>query len=566
MQTPPAAESGTRAAESRPHGIAVRLAGLSDYRASWALQRSLWEARRSLRVPDTLLLVEHTPVLTLGRHADERHILSPEGIDVVRIERGGDVTYHGPGQLTAYLIADLRTHDLGVRAYVGRLEAMVRRALACFGIAGEARPGLTGVWVRLAAGGWAKIAALGVRVSRGVTLHGVALNVRGPLEGFARIVPCGLTGEAVTSMEAIAGFDAATEGDAATAGDAAANRDGAAGGAAVDFEAVAAALREACGEVLGIEFRAVTAGPVDGAGAAAALRTRLEREAVRGARKPRWLRTRLPGGESYRRVRAVLREGHLHTVCESARCPNCHECWNAGTATFLILGDACTRACRFCAIGSARPAPPDPGEPQEVARAAHLLGLRHVVITSVTRDDLPDGGAAHFVATVRAVRAALPQATVELLIPDFGGDAPALDAVLAVRPEVLNHNVETVPRLYAPVRPGADYARSLAVLRRAAARGLVAKSGFMLGLGESAREVRELLRDLYAAGCRHVTIGQYLQPTRASLPVQRYYTEAEFAAWKARAGEMGFARVESGPLVRSSYHAGCGSDTLPERM
>jgi lipoic acid synthetase len=271
-------------------------------------------------------------------------------------------------------------------------------------------------------------------------------------------------------------------------------------------------------------------------------------------RKPPWLTRRLPTGPTYEGLRALLRQRRLQTVCQEARCPNVWECFAQGTATFLILGSNCTRSCRFCAVGRGPTAPPDPGEPARVADAAATMGLSYVVVTSVTRDDLPDGGAAHFARTIIEIRRRLPEARVEVLIPDFRGDAEALLTVLEARPHVLNHNLETVPRLYAVVRPEADYRRSLSLLERA--KGSVpSKSGLMLGLGESGEEVEETLHDLLDVGCRILTLGQYLQPTRAHLPVARFLSPEEFSRWREKALTVGFSQVASGPFVRSSYHA-----------
>jgi lipoic acid synthetase len=250
----------------------------------------------------------------------------------------------------------------------------------------------------------------------------------------------------------------------------------------------------------------------------------------------------------------VITAGGLRTVCQEARCPNAWECFARRTATFLILGDRCTRDCRFCNIASGPPRPVDPEEPRRVAEAAARLELDHVVVTAVTRDDLPDGGASHFAATIEAVRRRLPSAAIEVLVPDFGGDRAALAAVLAARPAVLNHNLETVARLYPLVRPQALYARSLALL--AAVEGIPAKSGIMLGLGESTAEVRQALRDLHRAGCRILTLGQYLRPSPRHLPVARYVPPEEFARLGDEARAMGFSQVASAPLVRSSYRAG----------
>jgi lipoic acid synthetase len=253
----------------------------------------------------------------------------------------------------------------------------------------------------------------------------------------------------------------------------------------------------------------------------------------------------------------LLGEGGLHTVCQEARCPNSGECFSRGTAAFLILGDVCTRRCRFCAVSQGTPEPPDPDESRRLAEAAARLGLDYVVVTSVTRDDLPDGGAGAFAAAIVALRGRLPAARIEVLIPDFLGDEAALGKVIAARPDVINHNLETVSRLYGTVRPQADYRRSLELLGRIrlAAPGIAVKSGLMLGLGEEAAEVDEALGDLFAAGCRIVTLGQYIQPRKEALPVVRYLPPGEFDVWRAKALAMGFAGVASGPFVRSSYHA-----------
>jgi len=275
-------------------------------------------------------------------------------------------------------------------------------------------------------------------------------------------------------------------------------------------------------------------------------------------RLPEWLKPESPKRPELDRLGRKLKGMGLHTVCQSARCPNVGECFGRGNATFMILGEVCTRDCRFCAVDHGRPSPVDPGEPRRVAEAAAMLGLGHVVITSVTRDDLGDGGAGHFAATIAAVRELLPGARVEVLVPDFGGNRAALEVVMAAGPEVLNHNVETVARLYPEVRPEADYARSLAVLggAREMAPQSVTKSGLMVGLGEAEEEVVALLGDLRAVGVEAVTIGQYLQPTRGHFPVAEYVRPEVFDGYAGVARKMGFAAVLSGPLVRSSYHAG----------
>jgi lipoic acid synthetase len=275
------------------------------------------------------------------------------------------------------------------------------------------------------------------------------------------------------------------------------------------------------------------------------------------ARKPDWLKRRLPSGEAFDHVRELIQAGRLHTVCQEAKCPNIWECYSHRTATFLIMGERCTRNCRFCSVSAGPPEPLDPDEPARVAEAVERMGLKYVVVTSVTRDDLPDGGAAHFAAAIGEIRRRLPEAEIEVLIPDFQGDPAALAAVLAARPNVLNHNIETVPRLYPRVRPQADYRRSLELLGRsgALAPSIPTKSGLMLGLGETPEELRQTLLDLCEAGCRILTLGQYLQPSPEHLPVEAYVPPEEFEKWRKAALEMGFAEVASAPFVRSSYHA-----------
>jgi lipoic acid synthetase len=273
-------------------------------------------------------------------------------------------------------------------------------------------------------------------------------------------------------------------------------------------------------------------------------------------RRPEWIKARAPMGPGYERLRGLMRELDLHTVCEEARCPNTGDCWNRGTATFMILGDVCTRACGFCAVKTGLPArPPDREEPRRVAEAVAKMGLAHAVITSVNRDDQKDGGAAIFAAVILEIRALIPACAVEVLIPDFKGDPHAQGVVLAARPDILNHNTETVPRLYRRVRPGARFDRSLELLRRSREAGLLTKSGIMVGLGEEWAEILETIQAIRSAGTDVLTIGQYLRPSPDHLPLERYYTPAEFDSLRAFALGLGYRHVESGPLVRSSYHA-----------
>ena len=274
-------------------------------------------------------------------------------------------------------------------------------------------------------------------------------------------------------------------------------------------------------------------------------------------RHPDWIKVKNPGSPNYLRLKRILRERKLHSVCEEARCPNIGECWGHNTATFLILGDICTRGCRFCAIGKGKPVLLDPEEPRNVALSVKDLGLEHIVVTSVDRDDLPDGGSAHFAKTVFWIKSLNPGIRVEVLIPDFKGDPSAVETVVRSGIHILNHNVETVPRLYKKVRPGSVYQRSLDVLKAAKSirADVLTKSGLMLGVGETMDEVMATLRDLRAAGCDIVTLGQYLQPSTDQLAVERYVTPDEFQQLKVDAEKLNFRHVESGPLVRSSYHA-----------
>lgn len=290
-----------------------------------------------------------------------------------------------------------------------------------------------------------------------------------------------------------------------------------------------------------------------------------ERQSARGSKRlPPWFRIRLSTNERASRVHRLIRDHNLHTVCKSAACPNQTECWNAGTATFMILGNVCTRGCRFCNVPKGSPQGLDADEPRRVAGAVAALRLKYAVVTSVTRDDLADGGASIFAETIKSIRMSSPGCKVEVLIPDFQGSESALRIVLDARPDVLNHNIETVPSLYPKVRPGADYLRSRELLARAQAAGAVTKTGLMLGLGEGIGEVRSVMSDLHGAGCRILTLGQYLQPSKGHLPVERYYAPHEFDELRECAAHIGFSHVASNPQVRSSYHAGELASDLQE--
>lgn len=281
----------------------------------------------------------------------------------------------------------------------------------------------------------------------------------------------------------------------------------------------------------------------------------LEKERIPLGKRPEWLKVRLPSGQNYKDVYDLMRNSRLNTVCEEARCPNIAECWNARTATFMILGDTCTRSCGFCNVKLGMPNELDLDEPRRVAESVEQLKLRHVVITSVNRDELKDGGASIFAETNRLIREKMPETTIEILIPDFKGEEHAFEIIMKQPPDILNHNLETVKRLYHAVRPQAKYSRSLELITWFKKKGLRTKSGIMVGIGETKEEVFELMQELYDSGCDIMTIGQYLQPTKNHLPVDRYVTLEEFKEYKDFGLELGFKAVESAPLVRSSYHA-----------
>ena len=547
-----------------PRHLAVRWLGRVGYDEAWALQRGL--AAHSSR--NHLLLLEHPHVVTLGPRAPAAHLLvdpTAAGAELCRTDRGGDVTYHGPGQLVGYPILTLggpRAGGLGAAAaYVESLEDLLIEVLGDLGLAGAGRlERHRGVWLDADGVRPRKIAAIGVRVRRGRTLHGFALNVDPDLDWFGRIVPCGIREHPVTSLVAEGVAATMPEVVDATAARAAqrwgtASWDRADVSAAGSRRLVAASAEPA--KPAGTVPAAVDPGarrPQSAAIPVAAV-SRAPETPVAGGRKPSWMRVVARTGPEFRRIKSVMRDLDLVTVCEEAGCPNIFECWEQGTATFMLGGERCTRACGFCLIDTRRPEPLDPAEPERVAAAVARMGLEHAVVTAVARDDVPDGGAAHFAACIRAIRRLGPSVTVEVLIPDCKGDAAALSVIFDERPDVLNHNIETVARLQRLVRPSAGYARSLAVLARAKDAGLVTKSSIMVGLGETAAEVAEALGDLAGVGCDIVTIGQYLRPSSAHLPVERWWPPEDFEALARIGRELGIGHVESSPLTRSSYHA-----------
>ena len=532
--------------------LRVRWLGRVDFRDAHAIQGAL-HARSG---GDHLLLLEHPSVYTLGVRGSLDHVLvQPEELlgGLVRTNRGGDVTWHGPGQLVGYPVLSVPAAPGATTVHVHAVEQVVIDALADVGLPAATRsPGFPGVWV-----GDRKIAAVGVRITRGRSMHGFAVNVHPDLTRFDAIVPCGLAGRGVTSLAA-AGVDVSMRQVVDAVAARAAERWGRHG---MERQDVAWRRRDPAGHEALTGRARVAAGasshgvPVRLLGRLAGAGVDHEAGLAFDQRKPAWLRARAEMGPAYRALKRDLLDRSLTTVCEEAACPNIFECWSAGTATFMINGSRCTRACGFCLVDTSRPDSLDAGEPERVAEAVAAMGLEHAVITAVARDDLPDGGAAAFAASIDAVHTRCPGTAVEVLIPDCKGDPSALARIFAARPEVLNHNLETVARLQRAVRPSASYARSLALLARAKDAGLTTKSGLILGMGESEAEVLGALADLRAVGVDIVTLGQYLRPSAAHLPVDRWWHPDEFTRLAGAGAAMGFAHVQASPLTRSSYHA-----------
>ena len=534
------------------NGLHVRWLGTVPYREALAVQEAVFTHGAG----NHLLLLEHPHVFTYGPSAqlDTNLKCDPNdvGADFVSVQRGGDITYHGPGQLVGYPLLAL-DGSLGsaslvdAPSHVRTVEEVLIRTLVDLGASNPGRfDGYAGVWLDVETAP-RKIAAIGVRVGRGRTMHGFALNVSTDLAYMRdHIVPCGIPDYPVTSL-AEEGIDVTMR------------------------EVVDIVVKHAT-ELWGRgnsdrqdvawrqrpdDLSAFSRG--EGPGEPVRLMGRLARAGVTEAislseRKPDWIRPKVNLTDDVMQLKRRLRDLSLVTVCEEAGCPNLSECWSDGTATFMVLGERCTRACGFCLVDTRKPLAPDVDEPHRVAEAVAQMGLAHVVLTMVARDDLDDEGMGHVADCIAAIRQLDPSIRIETLISDARG-RDALDIVLAARPDVLNHNIETVARLQRAVRPSAGYARSLSVLARAKMAGLVVKSGLIVGMGETDEEIRGTLADLAAVGTEIVTIGQYLRPTTNHLPVSRWVEPDTFAMYKQWGEEMGIAHVESSPLTRSSYHA-----------
>ncbi len=533
----------------------VRWLGKVPYREALALQLALFAHGSA----DHLLLLEHPHVFTHGPRADlsTNVLVEPAsvGAELVSVQRGGDVTYHGPGQLVGYPIVTL-ANALGAHDHVCAIQRLVVGTLQELGVADVGcLDEYPGVWVGVSGPNPRKICAIGVRLAHHRTMHGFALNVV-PDMRYMRdyIVPCGIAHKPVTSL--------AEEGVHVSMAEVA------------DIVARLAADMWGDGSIerqdVAWRSRPDDLSPFsrgDGPGATGRALARLEAAGVADGlaismRKPEWLRPKVKLGTDVLAMKHNVHEHGLVTVCEEAGCPNLSECWAVGTATFMVLGERCTRACGFCLVDTDKPLAPQADEPTRVASAVARSNLQHAVLTMVARDDLADGGFAHVAACVLAIRDAKPGVTIETLVSDAKGDDASLQLVFDVRPDVFNHNIETVARLQRAVRPSAGYARSLSVLSRAKAAGLTVKSGLMVGLGETVDEVDGLLADLAGIGVDIVTIGQYLRPTSHHLPVARWVEPAEFTRWAQLGEALGIGHVEASPLTRSSYHAKEAADAV----
>jgi len=530
----------------------VRWLGTVRYAEALALQESIFRNGTDNR----LLLLEHPHVFTYGPSAELEKNLRCDpaqvGADFVSVKRGGDITYHGPGQLVGYPLLTLPAKHGGEgpadsTAYVHQVEQVIIDSLREIGLGTADRfDGYPGVWLDIHTNP-RKICAIGVRVGRNRTMHGFAVNVHTDLDYMSsNIVPCGIAEYPVTSI--------AAEGIDISMSD------------FVDVVAKHASHAWGNGEMerqdvawkqTPDDLSAFSRG--EGPGQPVRMLGRLARAGVTDAielseRKPDWIRPHVSHGEEVLTLKKTLRDLSLVTVCEEAGCPNLSECWSDGTATFMVLGERCTRACGFCLVDTQKPLLPDAEEPARVAEAVKNMGLQFAVLTMVARDDLADDGMAHVADCVKAIRDLDPSIKIETLISDSRG-GESLDIILNARPDVLNHNTETVPRLQRAVRPSAGYARSLSVLARAKAAGLTVKSGLIVGMGETDEEVVGVLRDLAAVGVDIVTIGQYLRPTTNHLPVARWVEPEIFEMYKREGESFGIGHVESSPLTRSSYHA-----------
>ena len=530
----------------------IRWLGKLPYGEAYILQKGLHSATSQESSPfDYLLLLEHNNVVTIGRSGDinnllvSKNILNENNIEFFETDRGGDITFHGDGQLIGYPI--IRLDDpKKVVPFVRKIENVIIDSLAELSIEAFSKTDDTGVWTKEG-----KIASIGIKVSKWTTLHGFSLNISENTKGFDFINPCGSSEEHVVSIQQ---YDET-----------------------VSFKEVTEIISRKFVEIFKYEkvdkqFSQFTPRQLkkkkefhidqlvnNGVFNASknSVPITLNSSVKSEPERPEWMKVKANLGKDYLSLKSLIKEKRLNTVCEEASCPNIYECWSMGTATFMIMGDTCTRACGFCDVNTGKPCDLDMDEPYRVAESVKIMGLTHAVITSVNRDDLDDGGSAFFAKTIDEVRLENNQTSIEVLIPDFKGSKEAIDNIINANPEVLNHNLETVPRLQREIRTAASYGRSLALLQYAKESHFLGKTktGLIVGMGEEFEEVIAVLKDLSRINIDIVTIGQYLRPTQRHRLIDRYVSEEEFEQYKTIGQELGIPHIESGPLVRSSYHA-----------
>ena len=530
----------------------VRWLGNLPYSEALILQKGLKESVAGEHNPyDYLLLLEHNNVITIGRTGDTNNLLldseelEKKGIEFFETDRGGDITFHGKGQLIGYPIMRLQDPKK-VIPFVRSLEQTIIKTLDSFDIEAFSKEDDTGVWTSEG-----KIASIGVKVSKWTTYHGFALNIFDKLEGFDFINPCGNQEEKIASVHT---FN--TE---------------------ISFDDVVNKITETFTAEFGYKDVGIQMSQFTPTQLKKHKKHEIDEMLDKGVfqknnnlvpitikgllpnepERPEWMKVKANLGKDYRDLKNLISEKKLNTVCEEASCPNIYECWSMGTATFMIMGDTCTRACGFCDVNTGKPNDLDDLEPLRVAESVLTMELTHAVITSVNRDDLPDGGSNFFAQTINEVKRLNPSTSVEVLIPDFKGDKGAIDNIIEASPEVLNHNLETVPRLQREIRTAASYGRSLSLLQYAKESAFLGKTktGLIDGMGEEFEEVIAVLEDLSQINVDIVTIGQYLRPTAKHRPIHRYVDKEEFIKYKSIGESFGIPHIESGPLVRSSYHA-----------
>ena len=530
----------------------IRWLGKLPYGEAYILQKGLHSATSLENSPfDYLLLLEHNNVVTIGRSGDinnllvSKNILNDNNIEFFETDRGGDITFHGDGQLIGYPI--IRLDDpKKVVPFVRKIENVIIDTLAELSIEAFSKTDDTGVWTKEG-----KIASIGIKVSKWTTLHGFSLNISENTKGFDYINPCGSSGEHVVSIQQ---YDET-----------------------VSFKEVTEIISRKFVEIFKYEkvdkqFSQFTPRQLkkrkefhidqlinNGVFNASknSVPITLNSSVKCEPERPEWMKVKANLGKDYLSLKSLIKEKRLNTVCEEASCPNIYECWSMGTATFMIMGDTCTRACGFCDVNTGKPCDLDMDEPYRVAESVKIMGLTHAVITSVNRDDLDDGGSAFFAKTIDEVRLENNQTSIEVLIPDFKGSKEAINNIINANPEVLNHNLETVPRLQREIRTAASYGRSLALLQYAKESHFLGKTktGLIVGMGEEFDEVIAVLKDLSRINIDIVTIGQYLRPTQRHRLIDRYVSKEEFEQYKIIGQKFGIPHIESGPLVRSSYHA-----------